>query len=185
MWYPFEFLRFLSRRAQTTGMRRQASSRRTARRAPILEILEDRTLLSFSPAVPYTVGSHPQAVATGDFNNDGKLDLVVANSSSSTVSVLLSNGDGTFTKTVTDPSTGSGPRSVAVGDFNNDGNLDVVTANAGNLSVLLGKGDGTFQAASTILLPTSFSSPANASPLSVAVGDFNKDGNIDIVAATT
>lgn len=186
MWHLSEFLRFLSRRAQTTGMRHQASSKRAAPRALILELLEDRTLLSFFPAVPPTlaVSSFPQAVATGDFNGDGKLDLVVANNGSGSVSVLLSNGDGTF-QAASNLGTGTGPRSVAVGDFDNDGQLDVVTANAGNLSVLLRNVDSTFKAASTVLLPTGFASPANASPLSVAVGDLNKDGKMDLVATST
>ena len=61
-----------------------------------LESLEDRCLLSFSPAVNYPVGANPQAVVTGDFNGDGRLDLAVANSSSNTVSILLGNANGTF-----------------------------------------------------------------------------------------
>jgi Ca2+-binding RTX toxin-like protein len=180
MRYLSEFLRFLSRRGQTTGMRRRASSKRAAPRPLLLEILEDRTLLSFSPAIPPTlaVGSHPQAVVAGDFNGDGTLDLAVANSSSASVSVLLSNGNGTF-QAAMNFSTGPGPRSVAVGDFNNDGKLDLVTANAGDMSMLLGNGDGTFQPASNLNLSQS------AKPLSVAVGDLNRDGNMDLVVTST
>ena len=62
-------------------------------------------------------------MAVGDFNGDGKLDLVVANRASNNVSVLLGNGNGTFQAAV-NYAAGSKPRSVAVGDFNGDGKLD-------------------------------------------------------------
>src|SRR5262245_6795099 len=140
-----------------------------------LELLEYRSLPSFLAPVPYTVGTNPQAVATADFNGDGKLDLAVANQTSNTVGILLGNGDGTF-QAAQNYSTGSGPRSVAVGDFNADGKLDLVTANAGNLSVLPGNGDGTFQAPASIGI--------GSSPLSVAVGDFNADGKLDLTATS-
>ena len=134
------------------------------------------------------VGSSPQSVAVGEFNGDGRQDLVIANTASGTVSVLLGNGtggigDGTFTAAAS-PATGSGPQSVAVGDFNGDGRQDLATANAGasTVSVLLGNGtgsigDGTFTAAA---------SPATgSSPQSVVVGDFNGDGRQDLATANT
>jgi Ca2+-binding RTX toxin-like protein len=141
-----------------------------------LETLEDRTLLSFYAPISYAAGTTPIAVVTADFNRDGRLDLAVANSSSSTVSVLPGNGDGSFQAAV-DVATGANPRSVAVGDFNGDGNLDLVTANAGSgdASVLLGNGDGSFQPALSV--PT-----FGSSPLAVAVGDFNGDGKMDLAA---
>ena len=61
-----------------------------------VESLDDRCLPSFSPAASLPVGTHPQAVVTADFNNDGQLDLMTANEGSNSVSVLLGNGDGTF-----------------------------------------------------------------------------------------
>src|SRR5262249_42631163 len=84
---------------------------------------------------------NPSSVAVGDFNHDGKPDLVVANRVSNNLSVFLGNGDGTFQAAVT-YNTGSQPVFVAVGDFNSDGKLDLVTANFGNntVSVLLGNG---------------------------------------------
>jgi hypothetical protein len=84
----------------------------------------------------------------GDFNGDGKPDLVTANQGNNTVSVLLAEGALGFQPAV-NYAVGSFPNSVAVGDFNGDGKLDVVTANRSdnNVSVLLGNGDGTFQAA--------------------------------------
>jgi type II secretory pathway component GspD/PulD (secretin) len=74
-------------------------------------------------------------------------DLVIANSASNTVSVLLGNGDGTFTEAPGSPfAVGAQPRAVVVADFNGDGNLDFAVANSGDnsISVFQGNGDGTF-----------------------------------------
>src|SRR5262249_26569994 len=108
-----------------------------------------------------------------DFNNDTVPDLAVVSFDSSTVSVLLGNGDGTFQPAQTS-ATGTGPVSAAVGDFNRDGKLDLATANQGgdNGSVLLGNGNGTFQASININI--------GSAPTSVAVGDFNGDGKLDL-----
>src|SRR5207237_7709294 len=88
-------------------------------------------------------GTCPCAVAVGDFNVDGHLDLAVADYLSDNVSVLLGNGDGTFYPT---QSVGAaGPASVAVGDFNGDGVQDLAVAecDTASVSVLFGNGDGT------------------------------------------
>src|SRR6516162_4540243 len=164
--------------------------RRPIRRRPLsrllLEALEDRCLLSFLPAVNYPVGSYPHALVTGDFNGDGRPDLAVANQSSNTVSILLGNANGTFQPAL-NFATGIGPHSVAVGDFNGDGKLDIVTANTSDLSVLLGNGNGTFQTPINFTLPGEFppgytgTTPVPQAPRSVAVGDMNHDGRLDLV----
>jgi len=136
----------------STPTRRQPIRRRPPASRLCLEALEDRCLLSFSPAVIYPVGLSPQAVVTSDFNGDGRLDLAVANQASNTVSILLGNANGTF-QPAQNFATGAGPHSLAVGDFNRDGKLDLVTANSYDLSVLLGSGNGTFQAPNSFLLP--------------------------------
>jgi hypothetical protein len=112
-------------------------------------------------------------VAVGDFNGDGHLDLAVTNSGSSTVSVLMNNGNGTFATKV-DYTTGFGPHGVAVGDFNSDGHLDLAVVNDGanTVSVLLNNGNGTF--ATKTDFATGFT------PIEETVGDFNGDGRPDL-----
>jgi len=131
---------------------------------------------TFKTAVQYVAGLEPFSVAVADFNGDGKLDLAVANNEGGNVSILLGNGNGTF-KAAVNYGTGTAPGAVAVGDFNGDGKLDLVVggANSNNVnvvSVLLGNGDGTFQAAVNY--------GAGAGQTSVAVGDFNGDGRLDL-----
>jgi hypothetical protein len=141
---------------------------------------------TFQAAVNYAAGAYPWSVTVGDFNGDGKLDLAVANSAqpsgTSSVSVLLGKGDGTFTNAPGSPfAVGTNPNCVAVGDFNGDGKLDLAVTNGGsnNVSVLLGKGDGTFRNApgSPIAVGTN--------PYGVAVGDFNGDGKLDLAVANS
>src|SRR5262249_51955678 len=83
----------------------------------------------------------PHSVAIGDFNGDGKQDLAVANSSSTTVSIRLGDGLGGFTS-ATDVSVGFHPYLVAIGDFNGDGRQDLAVANADSnttVSIRLGQ----------------------------------------------
>ncbi|HTT21305.1 MAG TPA: FG-GAP-like repeat-containing protein [Candidatus Sulfotelmatobacter sp.] len=173
-------------------------------------------------------------LAYGDFNKDGKIDLVSADGAGPAFSVMLGNGDGTFQPgNVFYLPAGSGaPEYIAAGDLNHDGNLDVVVRTAarpslvyvylgngkgnfalsgtyatGNsvsgtyhgfvladlrgvgkldivasnrddntISVLPGNGDGSFQ--SQISYPTG----ASSGPVDLAVGDFNEDGHLDVVA---
>ena len=116
-------------------------------------------------------------MAVADVNGDGKPDLVVANRSSNTVSVLLGNGDGTFAAQQTFTTSVRDPYSVAVADINGDGKPDIVVANASSntVSVLLGNGDGTFGAQQTFAV--------GGSPFTVAVADLNRDGRLDLVTA--
>jgi len=143
---------------------------------------------SFTPAATLPVGYSPFSVAVGDFNGDGVLDLAVANwcgndpncSSAGTVSVLLGDGAGHFTPAAASPiSVGLNPSFVAAGDFSGDGNLDLAVANfsSNTVSVLLGDGQGNFTPAATSPIAV------GVNPSSLAVGDFNGDGNPDLAVA--
>lgn len=128
----------------------------------------------------FAVGSAPGSIAMADLNGDGKLDIVVANEKSSDASVLLGDGNGGFSPARGSPfPAGPSPNDIVVGDFNRDGHLDLAFANheTQHLTVLLGDGRGGF-------------SPAPSSPFTVTVrphvhgiaaGDFNGDGNLDLV----
>jgi hypothetical protein len=130
--------------------------------------------ISFVTSRDFPVGQIPSSVVVGDFNGDGKLDIVTGNQFSSTISVLLGKGDGTFQPVVTYAPGGS-PNAVITGDFNGDGKLDILTVNGNSsVSVLLGIGDGTFR-------PPVITPFVSNSPTLLAVGDFNGDGKLDLV----
>jgi sugar lactone lactonase YvrE len=127
----------------------------------------------------------PWSVAAGDFNGDGIPDLAVANQSSSSVTVLLGNGDGTFTQATNSPiSVGGGALAVVVGDFNRDGKADLAVLSGaynGPVTVFLGNGDGTFTQAPGN--PTTIGNSI-ATSQAEAVGDFNGDGILDLAVAS-
>src|SRR5688572_10984565 len=128
---------------------------------------------SQAPGSPVGVGAGPRSVAVGDFNLDGQPDLVVANSNSNDITILLGDASGGFTQVAGSPvGVGSAPYSVAVGDFNLDGKPDLAVANgfSANATILLGDGSGGFtQVAGSPVAVGTF-------PVSVAIGDFSLDG---------
>ena len=137
--------------------------------------------ITFAAPNIFSVGDAPKAAVMGDFNGDGKLDAAVINSGSNTISILLGDGAGGFATPIT-IAVDANPVAIAAGDFNGDGKLDLVTAHpdsgpgSGSIVLRLGDGAGGF----------TFSvkeSPSFGRPRALAVGDFNNDGKLDVIAA--
>jgi len=131
------------------------------------------------------VGETAAGIAGGDFNGDGRLDLVTANRDSNDVSVLLADGAGTFAEeqrscvvaAVPPCPQGSDPTAVVVGEMTGDTNADLAVANrlSDTVSILAGDGTGDVSLASTLTLI------AGMSPSSIAIGDLNGDLEEDLV----
>lgn len=133
-----------------------------------------RTSTGFSaPVVTSTGGIAAWSMATGDFNQDGKMDVAVVNNASGNVSIMLGNGDGTF-RIGGYYATHLSPNAITAADLNGDGHLDlaVVNGGSGDLTILLGKGNGTFTTGASIYL--------GSSPTDVVAADFNADGIQDL-----
>ena len=132
-------------------------------------------------ALPTTsVGTSPVWVTVADFNGDGILDLAVADydagASSTPLTILLGNGDGTFKANEGPSVPGLNFKQIVVSDFNQDGIADLAVGEFwhGLLGICLGKGDGTFSAG----IAESAESQLGSGYLAAA--DFNGDGILDL-----
>jgi hypothetical protein len=115
----------------------------------------------------------PEAVGVGDFNGDGKLDIVAPEQfgTVSQVEIMLGNGDSTFSSSQIYP-VDSFPLAAVVADFRNNGQLDLaINCLYGETTILLGNGDGTFTQGQDV--------PADASSW-ITSADFNGDGIVDL-----
>ncbi|MEE8153777.1 MAG: FG-GAP-like repeat-containing protein [Phycisphaerales bacterium] len=142
---------------------------------------------TFNPPVSIDVGQRPSAVIAGDFNDDGFVDLAVANADDNNVWLLFNDGDAVFTKGGTLGSMGMGPIGLDPEDLDNDKDLDIVGINGGiggirgglpgSVFVLINEGGGTFAAAVTYEI--------GVGPADLATGDLNRDDFAEIVAVNT
>jgi FG-GAP-like repeat len=135
-----------------------------------------------APGSPVTVLSRPHThgVAAGDFNKDGKLDLVTDSWGDNKVTVVFGDGLGGFAGPGTQFAVGKRPyQRVRVADVNLDGNADIITTNSegDNVTVLLGDGKGGFNEA----VGSPF--PSGKTPFALAIGDLNGDGKPDLAIA--
>jgi hypothetical protein len=125
----------------------------------------------FHAATNYKAGPNPFALATSDFNSDGKLDLAVVNSSADFISILFGHGTGSFTEPVNVKAVGA-PRAIIAADFNQDGKSDLAVLGVATGTLLLGDGAGGFMA--------SLGFPAGENPSFLRAADFNHDGKLDL-----
>jgi hypothetical protein len=137
-----------------------------------------------SPAT-LTTGNVPFAIAAGDLNGDGIIDLVVANQSDNNLTIFMGNGDGTFTQAPASPATGNGPSSIAIGDFNGDGYLDLAVTNSidNTVTVLLNQNCPRVPAAQCSFAPAPVSPAVGNGPSAISTADMNADGFLDLVVA--
>ncbi len=130
--------------------------------------------VDFAAPVHYPTSFNAREVVNGDFDNDGLQDLASISWAGSTISVNLSNGDGTLAPAL-NYTTGLGQSwGIDTGDINNDDNLDLVVASRLNSSIVtyLGVGDGSFQYHASVV--------ADSTVMKLRLGDFNKDNNLDL-----
>jgi hypothetical protein len=137
---------------------------------------------TFKPAVNYFTAQNPQSLTLGDFNGDGHPDIASANSGGNSVTDLVGKGDGTFTHGPALLSNVPVPYQVISAHFTSSGHADLAVVvfgtfgqKDGGIDIYLGNGDGTF--AAPLFLTT------DLNPDSIAVGDCNDDGKLDVVSA--
>ena len=126
-------------------------------------------------ATRYAVGLQPAAAVAADLDDDGDLDLAVANEGASSVSILLNNGSGAFSAFGGPRTVRSGPRAIVAGDFDRDGIRDLaVSSNVTNeVSVLRGTGGGNFAAVAWFA--------AGSGPDGLAAADVDGDTDLDLL----
>ncbi len=129
---------------------------------------------TFAPPQSYPAGTLATSLAIGDFNRDGVADIAIGNYNS--IQLLLGKGDGTFSQGLSISFPDGVPGRLAAADLNGDGKLDLVAGAA----ILLGHGDGTFASA---VIYSSGAAPGFGD--TVAVGDFNGDGILDVCLSTS
>ena len=137
----------------------------------------DGTFTPFpSSPINFPISKGLTAIVAADFNEDGNVDLAVADFDDSNVDILIGNGTGVFTFTSQSPiAVGLNPLGMVGLDYNGDHHADLAVENFsdGTVTLLIGKGDGTFAASGA-------ATPAGPAPNDVVAADFNGDGKPDL-----
>jgi hypothetical protein len=137
--------------------------------------------LSFAAKTDFATSVLPWSIAIGDMDGDGRPDLAVANLGANSASILRNTssvGSLSFDNKI-DLTTGATPRAVAIGDIDGDGKAELVTANQGENSVSVFRNTGS---AGTISFAAKTDFTTGQAPLSVAIGDLDGDGKLDVSA---
>ena len=123
------------------------------------------------------VGLTPISLQAGDWNNDGRKDIAVANRETDSISILLNNDNDNFTTAAT-LDTAEFPQQLMQGDWNGDNVTDLASISVGEnlLQLWKGKGDGTFEKTSELDTPSS--------PQQLEVADFDCDGRQDLAVSS-
>ena len=144
--------------------------------------------IAFASNVDFPTGAIPYGVAAGDLDGDGKVDLVVGNSGTDTLSIFRNTSTagsitpGSFAARV-DLATSGTPIAVAVADLNGDGKPEIISANTSDSTLSIFQNKSSSGSITSGSFDAGIDFKLNSAPNSIALGDFNGDGQADIAVA--